>query len=232
MSIIKFRPVNLAIPALLLLSLTACSFIGGYFPDKTKDYQFSSELPPLKIPTDISSKGLTKKTPTKQSEDSEIVAVMGDVVRADPVKSGASTPVVSAEPQKSEPLRVELVKFANGENRLQINKSVPMSWRMIGKALTGNGIEITARDKPNGEFSVQYDPNETDFKDDTFLDELSFVFDEDHSKEKPYRIKLLAREKMTEAVILDEQGKPLSDGSGLSLLKLLATTLKADFDDE
>ena len=232
MSIMKFMPVKLALPAMLLLNLTACSFISGYFPDKTKDYQFSSELPPIKVPTDISSKGLTKKTPTQQSEDSEIVAVMGDVVKAAAVKSGASTPVVSAKPQKSEPLRVELVKFANSENRLQINKSVPMSWRMIGKALTSKGIEITARDKSNGEFSVQYDPNETDFKDETFLDELSFVFDEDHNKEKPYRIKLLARDKMTEGVILDEQGKPLSDGSGLSLLKLLAATLKADFDNE
>lgn len=232
----KSIPASLTIIATLMFNLTACSYIGGYFPDKEKDYQLSSEQPPLKIPTDIVSKGITKKQPSKPAEDSETVAVMGEVVKAAPAKPGAeasATPAkTTAEPQKVEPLRVELVKFANGETRLQMNKSVAMSWRMIGKALTSKGIEITMRDQANAEFVVQYDPNASDFKDDTFLDELNFVFDGDHNQEKPYHIKSLAREKITETVILDERGKPLSDGSGLSLLKLLATTLKADVAEE
>ena len=104
-----------------------------------------------------------------------------------------------------------------------------MSWRMISKALTHKSIEVTARDQANGEFTVQYDPNETDFPDETFIDEIMFVFAEDHSQEKPYFIKLLARDKrMSEAVIMDGQGKPLNSGGGLSLLKLLASTIKAD----
>lgn len=229
----KSISANISIISTLLLNLTACSVIGGYFPDKEKDYQFSSELPSLKVPADISNKGLTKRLPDKQAEDRETVAVIGEVVNEDPTAAGNNAALNSTqEPQKSEPTRVELVNFNNGETRLQINKSMAMSWRMIGKALTGKGIEITARDQTNGEFAVQYDPNETDLKDGSFLDELTFVFGEDHSQEKPYRIKLLARDKNTEAVILDEHNKPISDGNGLSLLKLLATALKADVEDK
>lgn len=228
----KSVSANIAIITLSSLSLSGCSMVAGLFPDKEKDYQFSSELPPLKIPVDIANKGLTKKLPGKHSEDNEAVAVMGEVVKAAPAKAGTTAASTNTEPQKVEPLHVELVKFADGESRLQINKSVAMSWRMIGKALTSKGIEITARDQANGEFAVQYDPNESDYKDDTFLDELSFVFDEDHNQEKPYHIKLLSRDKSAEVVILDEQGKPLSNGSELSLLKLLATTLQANSADE
>lgn len=233
MQFMKAISVNIAIITVLLLNLSGCSTIKGYFPDKEKDYQLSSELPALKIPADISSKGLTKKHVTMPVEDteSETVVVMGEMLKAPPVAAG-STQTISTESQKREPTRVELVKFSNGETRLQINKSVAMSWRMIGKALTGKGIEITARDQANGEFSVQYDPNETDFKDEDFLDELDFVFDKNHSQEKPFHIKILSRDKIAEVVVLDGQGKLLSDGSGLSLLKLLATTLQANLADE
>ena len=233
MQFMKAISVNIAIITVLLLNLSGCSTIKGYFPDKEKDYQLSSELPALKIPTDISSKGMTKKHVTTPVEDteSETVVVMGEMLKAPPVAAG-STQTISTESQKREPTRVELVKFSNGETRLQINKSVAMSWRMIGKALTGKGIEITARDQANGEFSVQYDPNETDFKDEDFLDELDFVFDKNHSQEKPFHIKILSRDKIAEVVVLDGQGKLLSDGSGLSLLKLLATTLQANLADE
>jgi outer membrane protein assembly factor BamC len=208
--------------------------MGEYFPDKEKDYQFSSELPPLKVPADISSRGLEKRQPTQRSEeDSETLAVMGEVVKAAPVLAGTvAAPVVVTEQQKPEPVHVELVKFSNGETRLQINKSVAMSWRMVAKALSRKAIEITARDQANSEFRVQYDPNESDFKDDNFWDEITFVFGKDHSQEKPYHLKLLARDKTTEVVVLDEQEQPLAEGGGLSLLKLLATTLQADLADE
>ncbi len=219
----------------LLVNLTACSTIVGFFPDKEKDYQLSTELPPLKIPAEIGKTGLTKPQSTVQAaEDSEVVGVIGEVVKQPPVSADhPAPPVVTADEQeKTDDTRVELVKFANAETRLQINKSVAMSWRLVSKALSRKGLEITARDQANGEFAVQYDPNETAFKDESFLDELAFVFSEDHSQNKPYRIKLLAREKATEVVILDAQGKPLNDDGALSLLKLLASTLQANLTDK
>lgn len=232
MLLMKSRPVQFLV-IVALLNLTACGMIGEYFPDKEKDYQLSSELPPLKIPADISQKGLVKNHPVTESEDTETVAVIGEMEKAAPPSSGSTgAATVVTKEEKVEPTRVELVKFPNGETRLQINKSVTMSWRMIGKALSRKLIEITARDQANAEFTVQYDPNETEFKDDNFLDELTFVFGEDHGQEKPYRLKLLARDKTTEVVVLDEQDKPSAANGGLSLLKLLSTTLQADLADD
>jgi outer membrane protein assembly factor BamC len=227
-----------SILSVLLFNLSACGVLKSYFPDKEKDYQFSSELPPLKIPDEILKKGLNTAQPSKPlAEDREAVAVIGDVVIE--AASKKDQPVAEKMPESDEvaeqkvaPAHLELVKFANGETRLQINKSVAMSWRMVGKALTAKGIEIVARDQANGEFMVQYDPNESDFKDESFFDELDFVFGEDRSLEKPYNIKLLARDKMTEVVILTGQDKPLSDGSDVSLLKLLLTTIQTDLSEE
>jgi outer membrane protein assembly factor BamC len=212
------------------LNLCGCSFIGGYFPNKEKDYQFSTELPPLQIPADILNKSLEKKPAAKQlTEETETVAVIGEVVKAAPVPAGSETaPIIATESQKSEPTHVELVKFADGDTRLQINKSVAVSWRLVGKALTRKGLEITARDQANAEFTVQYDPNASNYKDESFWDEFDFVFSPDQNQEKPYRIKLLAHEKFSELVVLNEQGTPLADGNGLSLLKLLLTSMESN----
>lgn len=227
----KFFSVRLLIPALFLLNLNGCSIIGGFFPDKERDYQLSSELPELKIPADITNKGLKKKQSSNQTEDTEKLSVSADAVKTTPA-AGTATSVVVTEQIKEEPTHVKLVKFENGETRLQINKPVAMSWRIVGKALSHKTIEITGRDQANAEFTVQYDPNETDFTDESIWDEFIFVFAEDHSQEKPYHLKLLARDKGTEIVVLDEQGKPLDEAGGLSLLKLLLTAIEADLADE
>jgi outer membrane protein assembly factor BamC len=217
--------------SLLCLNLTACGIMGGVFPDKARDYQLSSELPPLKIPDEIANKGLEKQPADKPLVTAtDTVAVIGEMVKANPSDTTNTAAVTEAvEQEKTQPLQVELVKLSNGENHLQINRPVAMSWRMVGEALTRKTIEITARDQAKAEFTVQYDPKATDFKDDSFWDEIAFVFADNLSQEKPYHIKLLAlaQDKITEVVILDEQDKPVAENGGLSLLKFLATTLKA-----
>jgi outer membrane protein assembly factor BamC len=229
------KPIaNLALITVASLNLCACSFLGGYFPNKEKDYQFSTELPPLTIPAEILNKSLEKKPAVKQlPEDTETVAVIGEVVKAAPVPAGTVTPpAVVTEPQKAEKTHVELIKFVDGDTRLQINKPVAITWRLVGKALTRKGLEITARDQANAEFTVQYDPNASSYKDESLLDEFNFVFSPDQNQEKPHHIKLLAHDKLTELVVLNEKGIPLADGSGLSLLKLLLTTMESDSAEE
>ncbi len=92
----------------LLLNLTACSPLSGFFPDKEKDYQLSTELPPLKIPVEITSKGLIKSQPNQQlAEDRETVAVMGEIVKEAP-RVGASLSTMKVEGQeKSKDVHVE-----------------------------------------------------------------------------------------------------------------------------
>jgi len=216
---------------LLLLGLTACSTVKDYFPDKEKDYQFGKEIAPLSVPPDLSGAGLEKRVARPQlADDTEKVAVMSEVVEA-PAKNAVSpaTPVVAEEEvNTAEPTVVDLIKFSNGAVRLHFNKPLATSVRLVAKALSRKTIEITQRDHANGEFTVQYDPNATDFTDDSFWSDIDFVFEKDHSQEKPFQLKLIEHAKMTEMAVLDSQGQPLADGDGLSLLKLLLTTLKAD----
>ncbi|MBL1264064.1 outer membrane protein assembly factor BamC [Methylomicrobium sp. RS1] len=57
-----------------VLNLSACSTIQSMFPDKEKDYQFTTEIPPLVLPEDLSqgAAGKAAETPSK-SESGEPV---------------------------------------------------------------------------------------------------------------------------------------------------------------
>ncbi len=218
-----------------LLLLSACSTVKDYFPDKEKDYQFSSQIPPLKVPDTILKSSLEKPAARPQlADDTEKVAVITEMVTTSAAKNTASNaaPVVIEDSKASEPTQVELVKFNNGAVRLRFNKPLATSVRLVSKALTRNTLEITRRDQANGEFTVQYDPNETDLQDNDFTDQLSFIFEQDHSQEKPYHLKLVEQNRITEMAVLDEQGTVLADGNGLSLLKLLVKTLKTELAKE
>ena len=54
-----------SIYSLLLLAgaLPACSTIKNYFPDKTKDYQYATELPPLQLPEHIKAEAKIQDRP-------------------------------------------------------------------------------------------------------------------------------------------------------------------------
>lgn len=232
MRVIDARFVALTVS---LAVLASCSTVKDYFPDKEKDYQFSTQIPPLKVPDDILKSSLEKPAARPQlADDTEKVAVMTEMVKTSASKTNtdAAPPVVVEDNKQTEPTQVELVKFNNGAVRLRFNKPLATSVRLVSKALTRNTLEITRRDQANGEFTVQYDPNETDFQDNGFLDELAFVFEKDHSQEKPYHLKLVEQNRVTEMAVLDEQGQVLADGNGLSLLKLLVKTLKTELAKE
>lgn len=222
---------HLAVFGVSLSLLSACSTVKDYFPDKEKDYQFSSQIPPLKVPDDVVKSSLEKPAARPQlADDTEKVAVITEMVKTSAPKNNANNtaPVVIEENKTSEPTQVELVKFSNGAVRLRFNKPLATSVRLVSKALTRNLLEITRRDQANGEFTVQYDPNETDFQDNDLTDQLAFVFEKDHSQEKPYHLKLVEQNRVTEMAVLDAQGTVLADGDGLSLLKLLVKTLKTE----
>ena len=59
----------LLLTALLLTCsswLTACSTIASLFPDKQKQYRYSSDLPPLEIPPDLTSSTLDGAVTTEK----------------------------------------------------------------------------------------------------------------------------------------------------------------------
>ncbi len=231
----------------LLLLISGCSTIKTYFPDKHKEYVNSVEIAPLIVPADlsvpsavkekvdaietvqktISSESISNKGNKKDTEkDSEIEE---DSETKQDSESGLEKESKKEEKEeKPEPERVRLISYAGGATRLQIDEPFVRAWRIVGKSLTRKSLEIIDRNINDGLFLVQYDPNEKDIEDDSIWDEVDFLFGDDKSNEQEYQIRLVEDRGLTEVLVLDQQGTPLSKGVGLTLLNLMYDTIKAD----
>jgi outer membrane protein assembly factor BamC len=58
----------------VVLNLSACSTIQSMFPDKEKDYQFTTEIPPLVLPEDLSKGAAGKAAETTSEPESEALS--------------------------------------------------------------------------------------------------------------------------------------------------------------
>ncbi|MDQ7091460.1 MAG: outer membrane protein assembly factor BamC [Methylococcales bacterium] len=242
---IKFNRTGFVfISTVMIFGLTSCG-LKSYFPDKEKDYQFSQEISPLTLPSDLRNTTFKRQRVKPKVDETEAVKVIAEMTAENTVKetSDKSKPIEYVEVDKAalnvnaredivrpadEETQVNLVMFDGGATRLRINENFSPIWRLVGKALSRNRIEITSRNKAAGQFIVQYDPNKTDFVDDSVKDEFLFIFADNHSQEKELKIRLVTHNNHIEVIILDDDNQPLSDGAGLKLLKLLFSTLHTE----
>jgi outer membrane protein assembly factor BamC len=239
----KVKIGSLFITATVLFNLSACGYIKSLFPDKEKDYQYTTEIPPLILPDDLKKDQLpsvttpASSTPPLDSEVSPVAANTPDeeaASAAPAINESAVTPSAPAPSPESEAvipdteITVERVKFDTGENRLRINVPFTRAWRIVNKALSRKSIEVTERNQDAGLFTVQYDPEEKKVKDDTYWDEIVFMFSGIQSNEITYLLKLERNNQQTDIVVVDEDQKQLSDPASFKLLTLLDETIKAD----
>jgi outer membrane protein assembly factor BamC len=203
-----------------LVNLSACSYIKNLFPDKEKDYQYTTEIPPLSLPPDLRGNSFLSAT-TDDSTTPDVAAS----------STAGSAPVVLPEntPEaKPELIKVELVNSEAGADQLRIEAPIAHAWRIVGKALSRNSIEVTKRNQEESLYQVQYDPDAQKVKDGSLWDEAVFIFRGFQGNEKEYEIKLVEDNQHTNVIVLDEDRKPVSEGPGLKLLTLLLDTIKAD----
>ncbi len=240
----KINRTGFIISVVVLSVLTGCG-LKNYFPDKEKDYKFRQEIAPLTIPHDLKDNTFKRSLiePEKDETEKVMVVVEDNVLstennNADSIETievvgdteNIASPTDSSEVINSEETitQVDFVMFDGGATRLRINEKFSPVWRLVGKALSRNKIEITNRNKAGGQFIVQYDPNKTGFVDDSVKDEFLFIFAADHSQEKEYHIRLIKHNNNIEVIVLNDENQPLSDGAGLKLLKLLFSTLHTE----
>jgi len=114
---------------------------------------------------------------------------------------------------------------------LEFNSSFAHVWRVVGKALTRESLEITDRNRLQATYYIQYDPMLKEVADGSYWAEFLFLFADDVHQEQPYQIVLKEIPQGTQLFIKDEQGKILSSGKGKQLLELLFSTIKEDFAD-
>jgi outer membrane protein assembly factor BamC len=215
----------------VLLNLSACSTIKSWFPDKEKDYQFTTEIPPLTVPPDLAGDSITA-APAAGTANAASSDTANGATEAAPAETNDARP--SAPPAEEAPaierklIQVELVDSEQETKQLRIGAPSAIAWRMVGKALSRKAIEVTNRNQEEGLFHVQYDPNRKAVEDESFWDELNFVLSGFEVTEQEFVIKLVENNQQTSVIIMDKEQKPVAGGAGLSLLTLLHDTITAD----
>ena len=237
----------LIIAATALLNVSGCSYVKTLFPDKEKDYQYTTEIPPLILPEDLKKShipSLSTVTPTVPLLITDAdAAVPTTTVNATteepaatvpapaPATNESPAPVSTAETEPAIPniaITVERIKATEAENRLRINVPFINAWRMVNKALSRKAIEVTERNQDAKQITVQYDPDEQTPKDESLWDEAVFMFRGIQSNEQTYLLKLEENNQQTDITVADKDQQLLSDAASVKLLTLLENTIKAD----
>ena len=233
----KSTIVSLSISLLILLNLSACSRIKSYFPDKTKEYQLITEIPPLTVPSDLSSDAIRN---SEVIDPSVPVFQIKEGFMPPDSEDGDSTTdenvtgeyVSEEKTEAKENIYVDLLEFSGGATRIRIEDTIDRNWRRVGRALSRHSIEITARDELDRIYYVQYDADFKKVEDGSLWDEALFIFGSDPAQEKEFRVRLVENGSLTEVIVLDKNDKPLSKGPGLKLLRLIFESIKEDLADQ
>lgn len=219
---IKFRLLTVVA---VLVNVSACTYIKNLFPDKEKDYQFTTEIPPLVLPSDLVGDSVSKVPPAQVAQTAD--AASAETVESASPASAAPEAEVGQEIDRKL-IQVALVDAEEGTKRLRINVPTTRAWRMVGKALSRKSIEVTNRNQEERLFHVQYEPDKKEVEDGSIMDEVSFFLKGFEIAEQEFVLKLVGNNEQTEVIILDKEQKPVADAASLSLLMLLNDTIKAD----
>ncbi len=219
--------------AVVLVQLSACSSIKELFPDKEKDYQFTTEIPKLIVPADLANgTNLNVASPTTPASSIEATAETTPAATESPSteadKPPADDTATDEPPIESKAISVELLESTNKVSYLRIGVPFIRAWRIVSKGLSRKSIEVSDRNQADRIFTVQYDPDEKPIEDGSYLDELTFMLHGFQGDEKEYLLKLVENNQQTDVVILNEEQKPSSDEAGLKLLKVLEKSIKAN----
>jgi len=209
------KKLKITLNILIAVSLSACGAVKNLFPDKGKDYQLTAEIPELIVPADL----------TTYNQQSTATINNQTPIIEQPTKPENTV----SEPSDTKPdVVVELVEYSGGATRIRIEDSIQRTWRIVGKALSRNAIEITKRNEYEYLYTVEYDPNFKSVEDGSLWDEVLFIFGNDPANEQTFKIRLAENGMLTEIIVLDNKDQPQSAGNGFKLLNLLYKTIKAD----
>ncbi|MDO9047360.1 MAG: outer membrane protein assembly factor BamC [Methylobacter sp.] len=235
--IMKTKIRSLIIVA-VLVNVSACSTIKNLFPDKEKDYQFTTEIPPLTIPPDLAGDSIANAPAAPAAETADVAPAVPSTDKfagsefeqpsAGPkgeIQGGISYTAPTVDRKL---IQVELVDADQGTKRLRIGAPSAIAWRMVGKALSRKSVEVTNRNQEEGLFHVQYDPDKKEVEDGSIWGEVVFLFKGFEIAEQEYVLKLVENNRQTDVIIMDNEQNPVADATSLSLLTLLHDTIKSD----
>ena len=212
------------------LSVSGCSTLQSWFPDKEKDYQFTTELPPLVIPPDLVQK---PSLPTRAAPEMAKSAknVLSDNALLEQVKpkleeaaKAVQRPTLSDAETEMTKNEIQLSLTHEKTPTLNLNVPVARAWRIVGKALSRNNIETTKHDQENGQIHVQIASAKPQ-PEKSLWDNTVDVFNPFSQAEEKYVLQFTENNGKTAVTVLDEALQPISDDK---LLVSLFDSIKAD----
>lgn len=200
---------------LIVIILSACSKVDNILPDREAEYQQSKELPPLEIPPDLTSS--TIDDPSIQLPD-----ISGDASFTEYVERKSSESDGSDSPSKK---TAKLISIDNSPY-IDIDEDFPKAWRMVGKAVSNLGLEVTDRDRTKGDYYVLFNGESTEKKDEGLLASLAFWRDIKVSEHgEKFLVRLEKAGQVTKVVVLDSDQQRQTQGLGLELLRRIEEKL-------
>jgi outer membrane protein assembly factor BamC len=227
-------PARLICATTVLSVLSACSSIKELFPDKEKDYQFTTEIPKLIIPPDLANGSTLTPTPNASPKNPDVTteesAAKTEEAESKPAEDTASADNAADGQPAIDPksITVDLLESSNKIGYLRLNVPFNTAWRTVSKGLSRKSIEVSERNQTDKIFTVQYDPDEKPVEDGSYTDEINFMLNGFQGNEKEYKLKLVETNQQTDVVVLDEEQKPASDEGSLKLLQVLQKSIKAN----
>jgi outer membrane protein assembly factor BamC len=233
---------------LMLLSASAvlngCSSLGDWFPDKQKQYQYSTEIPALEIPPDLTAstiEGATKsRRPVPPRSAEEPATEESAAEQPDAEESGSEAPESeerTAATQAETPRPTARRPKATAESTLaQSSDNIPLieieapfeiAWNDVAKALGRLELEVSDQNRSDKVYFVYYGGDSKPYEDRGFLGDIAEMFGNRPKPAKEYRVKLEDRGQATLVYILDPDNKPQTAGPGFELLTRLHETLKS-----
>lgn len=234
----KLNALTCLLGTALLVNLSACSSIKEMFPDKEMDYQFTTEIPKLIIPSDLGAP--VPPASTADTQNTETTTATAPEAEAESKPEEPESKTASSEDTNTDAtaddqpaidpksITVDILESTNHISYLRINTPIFTAWRAVSKGLSRQSIEVSERNEADKTFTVQYDPDEKPVEDGSYMDEINFMLNGFQSNEKEYLLKLVETNKQTDVVILDNEQKPTTDEGSLKLLKVLRQSIKAN----
>lgn len=218
----------------VMVFLGGCSVVSGWFPDKQKQYKYSTEIPPLEIPPDLTSStidGAAARPRAPQPESNGEAANGGEAAAPQPAEETAPAAAESPEPAAQQPRSEAPATLAQSYDDvplIEIQAPFEIAWNEVAKALGRLELEVSDQNRSDGVYYVYYGgENKKPYEDRGFFGDVAEMFGAGAEQSKEYRVKLEEKGKVTLVYVLAPDNQPQSSGPGFELLKRLHETLQA-----
>jgi len=193
------------------LGLAGCSIVTGLFPDKQKQYQYTSEIPALEVPPDLSMSTISGAKWNRAAPEQQQSATAGD---------GATSAAGPAALR-----RATLAQNTEDVPLIEVAAAFPEAWNDVGRALGRMKVEVSDQNRSDGVYYIYYGGSARKHEDKGVWGDIADLFSGGDDGAREYRLKLeehkTAQRVSTDVFLFDSDGEPIRQGPALNLLKQL-----------